>query len=101
MRASLNIDGDLLNQARAISGLPATATASVDDVLRHFVENGRRQRALKEPEGIGWDDPHHSRSTFDKEQLQLVTADESLVRKLSQNADPKLNSLTLSLQSFG
>lgn len=63
MRASLNIDDDLLNEAKEISGLPETA--SVEDLLRHFVQDERRRRAWKELEGIGWDGPHHSRPTFD------------------------------------
>jgi Arc/MetJ family transcription regulator len=63
MRASLTIDDDLLNEAKQISGLPETA--SVEDVLRHFVEDDRRQRALEKLTGIGWDGPHHSRPTFD------------------------------------
>ncbi len=63
MRASLIIDDDLLNQAKKISGLPETA--SVEDVLRHFVEDGRRRRAWEELASIGWDGPHHSRPTFE------------------------------------
>jgi predicted nucleic acid-binding protein len=34
-----------------------------------------------------------------REGLQFVTADESLIRKLQQNADPKMRSLALSLQT--
>lgn len=63
MRMSFNIDDDLLNEAKEITGLPATAT--VEDILRHLVANERRHRAFKELEGIGWDGPHHSRPTFE------------------------------------
>ena len=63
MRASLSIDDDLLNEAKEISGLPETA--SIEDVLRHVVKEGRRRRAWEELSGVGWDGPHHSRPTFD------------------------------------
>ena len=63
MRASLSIDDDLLNEAKEITGLPETA--SVEDVIRQFVKDGRRLRAMAELTGIGWDGPHHSRPTFD------------------------------------
>ncbi|SFB58713.1 hypothetical protein SAMN03159496_05453 [Rhizobium sp. NFR07] len=74
MRASLIIDNDLLNEAKEISGLPETA--SVEDVLRHFIEDGRRRRAWQEMEGTGWDGPHQSRPTFDElaKQFRALTA---------------------------
>ncbi|WP_105432191.1 type II toxin-antitoxin system VapB family antitoxin [Neorhizobium sp. T6_25] len=63
MRMSLNIDDDLLNEAKEITGLPITAT--VEEILQHLVTNERRRRAFKELEGMGWDGPHHSRPTFE------------------------------------
>ena len=55
MRATSTVNDDLLIEAKEISGLPETAT--VEDVLRHFVEGERRQRALNALEGTGWDGP--------------------------------------------
>ena len=63
MRMSLNIDDDLLNEAKEITGLPITAT--VEEILRYLVTNEQRRRAFKNLEGIGWYGPHHSRPTFE------------------------------------
>ncbi|CDZ62549.1 type II toxin-antitoxin system VapB family antitoxin [Neorhizobium galegae] len=63
MRMSLNIDDDLLNEAKQITGLPATAT--VEEILHHLVTNERRRQAFNELAGMGWDGPHHSRPTFE------------------------------------
>lgn len=75
MRASFTIDDSLLNEAKEISGLPETA--SVEDVLRHFVSDGRRRRAWHELRGLGWEGPHHSRPTFETlaAEFRKLTAD--------------------------
>jgi Arc/MetJ family transcription regulator len=73
MRASVDIDDSLLNEAKEITGMPATAT--VEDLLMRFVENERQRRALREV--IGWDGSHHSRPTFDTlaAEFRALTAD--------------------------
>ncbi|CDZ66421.1 Hypothetical protein NGAL_HAMBI2605_46970 [Neorhizobium galegae bv. orientalis] len=75
MRMSLNIDDELLNEAKEITGLPATAT--VEEILRHLVTNERRRRAFQELDGMGWDGPHHSRPTFEMlaSEFRALTAD--------------------------
>ncbi len=75
MRMSLTIDDALLSEAKEISGLPATAT--VEDMLRHFVENERRRQGLKDLAGMGWDGPHYSRPTFETlaSEFRALTAD--------------------------
>jgi Arc/MetJ family transcription regulator len=75
MRMSLNLDDELLNEAKEITGLPATAT--VEEILRHLVTNERRRRAFQELEGMGWDGPHHSRPTFEMlaSEFRALTAD--------------------------
>jgi Arc/MetJ family transcription regulator len=75
MRMSLNLDDELLNEAKEITGLPATAT--VEEILRHLVTNERRRRAFQELEGMGWNGPHHSRPTFEMlaSEFRALTAD--------------------------
>jgi hypothetical protein len=75
MRATSTVNDDLLIEAKEISGLPETAT--VEDVLRHFVEGERRLRSLNDVEGTGWDGPRHSRPTFETlaEEFRRLTAD--------------------------
>ena len=75
MRISLTIDDALLSEAKEISGLPATAT--VEDMLRHFVASERRHQALKEVRGVGWDGPHYSRPTSETlaSEFRALTAD--------------------------
>jgi hypothetical protein len=63
MQGSLKITEALLDEARKVTGLLATATA--DDVLRHFVSSERQRRAVDQLEGIGWEGAHHSRPSFD------------------------------------
>jgi len=77
MRTSLNIDDDLLNEAKEIIGLPTTA--AVEEILRRFVTNERQRQALNGLEGIGWVGPHHSRPTFETlaSEFRALTADRS------------------------
>ncbi|WP_244447948.1 type II toxin-antitoxin system VapB family antitoxin [Neorhizobium vignae] len=72
---SLNLDDELLNEAKEITGLPTTAT--VEEILRRFVTNERQRRALSELSGLGWDGPHHSRPTFETlaSEFRALTAD--------------------------
>lgn len=75
MRMSLNIDDTLLNEAKEVTGLPATAT--VEEILRHFIRNAHQSRALEELRGMGWDGPHYSRPTFETlaSEFRALTAD--------------------------
>lgn len=74
MRALVDIDKDLLDKAKDVAGLPSTATA--DDILRRFVENAARRRALEALEGSGWDGPHDGRPTLEQlaKEFRALTA---------------------------
>lgn len=63
MRALLNIDDELLNEAKEITGMPEEAT--VQEALRRLVDNHQRMTAIEAMHGIGWDGPHYSRPTFE------------------------------------
>ena len=54
MRTNIDIDQDLLDEAMALTGL-ATKRAAVEEALRRLIHTHRRQVALHELAGIGWD----------------------------------------------
>lgn len=53
MRISVDIDGDLLAQAIAVTGLAAETT--VEQALRRLVRRHRRRAALADMTGLGWE----------------------------------------------
>lgn len=54
MRTNIEIDDELLRAAMAASGL-ATKKATVEAALRQLVATHRRQRAIEDLAGIGWE----------------------------------------------
>jgi Arc/MetJ family transcription regulator len=54
MRTNIDIDDDLLAEAMAAAGL-ATKKATVDEALRRLVTQHRRQQALQDLAGLGWE----------------------------------------------
>ena len=53
MRTNIDIDDDLLNEARAATGAP-TKKALVEQALRLLVQTTKQRRALDDLAGIGW-----------------------------------------------
>jgi len=54
MRTNIDIDDDLLTEAMAATGLP-TKKATVEAALRRVVLRHRRQAALADMAGLGWE----------------------------------------------
>jgi Arc/MetJ family transcription regulator len=54
MRTNIDIDDDLLTEAMAATGLP-TKKATVEEALRRVVVRHRRQAALADMAGLGWE----------------------------------------------
>lgn len=54
MRININIDEDLLTEAMAATGLP-TKKATIEEALRRLVHSHRRQTALADMAGLGWE----------------------------------------------
>ena len=55
MRISVEIDGDLLNEAMAVCGLSPERT--VEEALRQLIVSHHRREAIRASAGIGWDGP--------------------------------------------
>jgi Arc/MetJ family transcription regulator len=53
MRTNIDIDDALLAEAMAATGLP-TKKATVEEALRALVRRSRRQRAIADMIGLGW-----------------------------------------------
>ena len=54
MRTNIEIDDHLIAEAMAATGLP-TKKATVEQALRRLVERYRREQAIAEMAGLGWD----------------------------------------------
>jgi Arc/MetJ family transcription regulator len=54
MRTNIDIDDDLLTEAMGATGL-ATKKATVEEALRRLVRRYRRQQALADMAGLGWE----------------------------------------------
>jgi Arc/MetJ family transcription regulator len=54
MRTNIDIDDDLLTEAMGATGL-ATKKATVEEALRRLVRRHRRQQALADMAGLGWE----------------------------------------------
>jgi Arc/MetJ family transcription regulator len=54
MRTNIEIDDHLIAEAMAATGL-STKKATVEEALRRLVERYRREHALVEMAGLGWD----------------------------------------------
>jgi len=54
MRTNIDIDNDLLAEAMSATGLE-TKKATVEEALRRLVRRHRRQVALADMAGLGWD----------------------------------------------
>ncbi len=72
MRTNIDIDDELLAEARAAAGLP-TKKATVEEALRRMVQQNRQRQAIANLAGLGWEgdlermrmgrvnDPRHDR----------------------------------------
>ena len=54
MRTNIEIDDHLIAEAMAATGLQ-TKKATVEEALRRLVERYRREQAIAEMAGLGWD----------------------------------------------
>lgn len=54
MRTNIDIDDELIAEAMAATGLP-TKRATVEEALRRLVQRHRRERAVAEMAGLGWE----------------------------------------------
>jgi Arc/MetJ family transcription regulator len=54
MRTNIDIDDELLSQAREAAGT-TTKKATVEEALRQLVANNRARKAIADLRGLGWE----------------------------------------------
>lgn len=54
MRTNIDLDDTLVSEALRVTGLP-TKKAVVEEALRRMVTAARKQAAIRDMHGLGWD----------------------------------------------